>query len=116
MRQCLGSNVEACGASVAANVSQFFFDAGELRFDLLVDSAEPGFDDAAAGRDRGVGDDVRRRKLAERLGQSFDSAAEMFVVGRIQVQRDVGGAGGQSQRFADPVERDLRLAAPIRGE
>ena len=36
-------------------------------------------------------------------------AAQQFVVGRVQVERDVRGAGGQSQRLADPIERDLRL-------
>ena len=67
-------------------------------------------DDAAAGRD---GRDRRRCSSGPSwpsdCANVFDSAAQQFVVGRVQVQRDVGGAGGQSQRLADPLERDLGL-------
>ena len=111
----LQSYGNASQRSQLTRLSQFFLDAGELGFDLLVDAAEAGLDDAAAGGDRRVGDDVGRSELAERFGELLGVVAEQFVVGRIQVERHVGGAGGQAERFADPLERDFGLLAGLRG-
>ncbi len=88
---------------------QLFFDAGHLRFELLVDRAEAGFHAAAAAADRGIGRDLGAAEGRHRVDQGSHLGPQQLVIFGIQPQANAGAAGGQLQRLADQRQGDFRL-------
>ena len=92
---------------------QLLFDASELRLNLLINHAKLRFNAATAGGNCGIRDDLAWRQAAKSCNNSLYLAAHVFVIGRIDVQRNIRRSRGQAQRVGDYLKRDFRLAVEL---
>src|SRR5262249_18553049 len=92
---------------------QLLLNSGQLRFELLIERAKLRVDAAAAGRYRFIGNNSHGSRARQLLGNRLGMRRKRGGVIGMQPENDFRVARGQLERFANPLQLDLRAAAEL---